>query len=241
MTKDEGAVKAEAKVLTFLETTAKLARGEAAEVEGKWRGFLQIHAGIEQGRYKAGKILESIKQKLLEDRTWVQFLKTVGFPRTTAKRYLEHVDMVEKTIPSAIVRRILLQYTDPAKPRVLTAAQAVLKQNPNDPPQQQVAKIIEISSRPPVKQPKKFKDVTRSAYKALMALNDLEEAPDLPKTFSVSRSLGMIMLAAAHALKVPKAELPMDEPAEGPKWLTSKTPLPDGDITPYDLGTGTEG
>lgn len=83
----------------------------------------------------------------------------------------------------------------------------------------------------------------RSAYKALVALEGLKDATDLPKTFTLGRSFGMVILAAANTLKIAKAEMPTAEPAEGEKWLTSKTPIADGEITPYDLleATGTEG
>lgn len=150
--------------------------------------------------------------------------------------------MVDRTIPSAAVRKILLQYTDPAKKKVLTAAVAVLKEHPKATPQQQAAKIIEISSRtlPKPSQTKKFKNLMRAAYKALAALKALKDATGLPKSFSLARSFGVFVLSAAHTLEITKAELPTSDPAKGEDWLTSKTPLADVEITPYDLSTGTE-
>lgn len=130
----QGSANPSDRIISFLESTANLGRGEAAGVERQWRTFLQLHGTIDDSRYQAGKILVDISHKLLEDRTWVQFLKTVGFPRTTANNYIKLVEVVEKRIPSAAVRKILLQYTDPAKKKVLTAAETVLKQYPNDTP-----------------------------------------------------------------------------------------------------------
>src|SRR5580704_12819031 len=94
-------IKPETRILTFLEKKAKLGREEAVQIEGQWRDFLESHVAIEDGRYRAGQILENIRTKLLEERTWVQFLKEVRFPRTTANAYIQQVKVVEKTIPSA--------------------------------------------------------------------------------------------------------------------------------------------
>lgn len=80
-----GSIKVGDKLIEFFVPTGNLGRAEAVECERKWKGFLNINAAIEDSRYKAGKILEEIRTKLLEERMWVQFLKEGWLPAHHSK------------------------------------------------------------------------------------------------------------------------------------------------------------